>query len=78
MIHLHREHIPDDKHMKLYSWIFSSIGEDQVGTIQLLHISFYKQLNFQSQPRVANDFSQNEAESCLQVATFLAKISGSK
>ena len=40
----------------------------------MLHIFFYKQLDFQSQPGVANDFFQNEAESCQRVATFLAKF----
>ena len=30
-----------------------------------LHFSFHKQLDFQFQPGVANDFFQNEAENCL-------------
>ena len=42
--------------------------------VMQLYIFFYKQLDFQSQPGVANDFCQNEAESCLRVATFLSKF----
>lgn len=33
-----------------------------------IHIFFYKQLDFQFQHGVANDFCQNEAENCLTVA----------
>ena len=35
---------------------------------------FYKKLDFQSQPGIAIDFVQNEAESSLRVATFSAKF----
>jgi len=39
------------------------------------HLHFFnEQLGFQSEPRVANDFSLNEAESCQRVATFLANF----
>ena len=38
---------------------------------QTTHFFLYKQLNFQSQPGVANDFFQNEAESCLLVARLI-------
>ena len=36
-----------------------------------LHIFFYKQLHFPSQPGVAKKFWENEAESCLAVAYVL-------
>ena len=34
------------------------------------HFLFYKQLVFSSQPGVANEFCENEDESCLAVAYF--------
>ena len=33
-----------------------------------IHIFFYRQLDFSSEPGVANEFWENEAESCLVVA----------
>ena len=47
------------------------IDENQASVDPLskqLHIFFYRQLNFPSEPGVANEILENEAKSCLAVA----------
>ena len=41
-------------------------------TVNLITHFFYKQLHFPSQPGVAKEICENEAESCLEVAYVLS------
>ena len=65
-----------------FTWFYPCFKSRQINTIDhthikfsqaddtFVHIFFYRQLNFSSQPGVANEFCENEAENCLVVAYF--------